>query len=150
MRANPIYEIAVRELKLKGEYEKECPLRFHNTADGKDITKEGYQRLSEYLECNERVWEKLYRPSKDYSVAEAMEKCGWKPETPLDKAVQWYEMEMDYGTLPDNCSYKWNMIKETTYMDYGESLYHINDPRGFDEIARYLKGKIPDSSVKLN
>jgi hypothetical protein len=68
----------------------------------------------------------------------------------LDKAVQWIDTEWDTGNHLDNASYKYMEDEEYTEDDFGEKEYLIEDPRGFDVVARHLANKLSKDTLLLS
>lgn len=81
-------------------------------------------------------------------VAE-LAKNGWIAEQPLDEAVQWLELDFEYGEVAAATSYKYNW-DEMLDEEYGQAHHVVGDDRGFDYVARHLLFKLPEDSVQLN
>ena len=68
-----------------------------------------WERLESSLEAVSEVAElKEENAEPDLSLKAGLAMAGWRPDTPLDRAVEYWEFDMEYGVNPQHIGIKWN------------------------------------------
>ena len=124
---HPVYRIAQECGGIKGFYMKRELNSTHRFYDlnGVDITnsKELQQRTEEWFKAEKKIGDESIRRSKaglpDISVRTALEENGWKPQTPVDNAIEWLGIDFEYADTPERTSLQSN-LPEPTYYSFGD------------------------------
>ncbi|KAF7732132.1 hypothetical protein EC973_006387 [Apophysomyces ossiformis] len=105
----------------------------------------------------EKEYEKIEHNIVDISVRTGLDMVGWKPLTPMEKAVEYYVFDWEAGETPEVSSTAYSAINDNaTYFSFGpgsDGDLFVLDPRGFkypfiQEANTVLKEK--DPRLKLN
>ena len=151
----PLTDEIIRKLNLSRHITDYDSLTIRNTT-GHDVTYEAnanYQRLEkgmdEFYELRKRMQKDGNIP--DMSIRSALRIGGWQqPLSAIDKAIEWFEFDSEYGEAPEVTS-----TKEAVVATDDESEdYIITDARGSDQIFNEVAGflKTPDfiNHTRLN
>eukprot|EP00092_Neocalanus_flemingeri_P015289 GFUD01016527.1.p1 GENE.GFUD01016527.1~~GFUD01016527.1.p1 ORF type:complete len:554 (+),score=141.96 GFUD01016527.1:120-1781(+) len=111
---------------------------------GKDVTEEAdelYERFEEAIdrtiELSDRKW-RNNEPDINYRVALAL--GDWRPVTPIEKAIEFYDFDYGFGDEPSDTGLKNNAN------DYSEQVkddMFIADQRGYSKIIKDIANKLP-------
>ena len=88
---------------------------------------------------------------QDRSSRTGFRLAGWKPtkNEPKMEAIEWYEMDFEYGQTPEQSSHLWTIINyNTTFYQYSGHNNLVVDPRGYSyfissEASTFLKENDP-------
>jgi hypothetical protein len=158
---NPIYQLAVEELKLNGTvdmYNTDTYV-FRDCTTGTDMTSEGRNRKEEFND----LYDDICSPAlvgkgpmstgdsfQDQTIREALEEVGWKgPSRAIDAAVEWLVVDFELGESADYASYTKNICGDVTKEHFGETDYLISDQRGFESVTNLMCSKLDPQSIKL-
>ncbi|CAJ1364386.1 unnamed protein product [Effrenium voratum] len=135
---NPIWKRAQR-CALHGRLECTDGLVFRGLGKKgpKDLTKEAQAREKVLTKANRLVeMGKAGRGRKpDLGLAQALAHRGWVASTVLDRALEFWLVDFEYGESAERVSVKHNVHGEYTWNDFGSESVFIDDPRGFSTIC---------------
>ncbi|KAF7732130.1 hypothetical protein EC973_006385 [Apophysomyces ossiformis] len=153
---NPINELR-KKYKLKTGVTKGEDVVFYNE-HGKTEGKKEYDRFNEAYEALSKLAEyRLNHNMVDISVRTGLEMVGWKPQTPVEKAVEYYVFDWEAAENPEVSSSIYSAINDNaTYNGFGpgsDGDLFVLDKRGFkypfiQEANQFLKKN--DHRLKLN
>ncbi|KAI3873411.1 hypothetical protein MKW98_008063 [Papaver atlanticum] len=132
--------------QMGGLYEESVA---HEAYDAADERSAFSQNLSISLSC---------QGQEDISILSSQRLQNDVPTTPLDMAVDYYTYDFEFAEPPRVTSLL-NTEPLPTFTDFGEDLYLVADPRGFESVVYYLAkqflttndaGDITDPRLQLN
>ena len=86
----------------------------------------------------------------DISLRAAFNRSGWFPMTPLEKFVDWYNLESLLLVQPENVS-AFGIFYDHSFADFGPDLFVINDTRGTEYLVQCLgQGFLNSQYLHLN
>jgi len=153
--ANPLYGLAVTEAGLAGKTDDSLhKAEVRHLKDGSTLTEEARKRLADLDTATNSLEEaaksgRFSSEGDDISVAQALAVEGWTAKDGLDRALEWFRFDFEFGEVPDRTSVHHNIGEEFTRIDYGEEAFLVTDKRGFDTVAKGMAASI-GSRVVLN
>ncbi|XP_035687059.1 polyamine oxidase 7-like [Branchiostoma floridae] len=134
---NPIWDLA-QKYNISGKISDYDDVVIRNKT-GNDVTdqaEEAWERLGtaqEYLgEWRERIREEKL---PDVSLRVALKLGGWRPKTPLEKVIEYFDYEFEYADAPEVTSLNNTGMNEE---DFTGGEYFVTDQRGFGHIVDRL------------
>ena len=151
-KQNPLYEI-IKKLNMKGkeaDYES-YTFRADGGADVTDKADDMYDTLADAVGKTVALSKKRQQNNgRDMTLRDSYTMFGWKPRSPVEHAMEYWEADDDNGEIPELTSmkyggwvpsYKWGMDED----------FHISDERGFSYLLTHLAGALlNDTRLKLN
>ncbi|CAK0900591.1 unnamed protein product [Prorocentrum cordatum] len=136
LEGNPVWDRA-RALGLAGRADFRASLAVR--AGGEDLTAAFRGRREAFASALEAVEEAPRPPAgADRDLAAALLEAGWCAEGPVDDAVEFFQVDFEYGEEPCLASVHHNVHEEFTAADFGEGSFFVNDTRGFAAICPEL------------
>eukprot|EP00058_Branchiostoma_floridae_P002571 XP_002588059.1 hypothetical protein BRAFLDRAFT_83047 [Branchiostoma floridae] len=134
---NPIWDLA-QKYNISGKISDYDSVVIRNKT-GNDVTdqaEEAWERLGtaqEYL----GEWRERIRDEKlpDVSLRVALKLGGWRPKTPLEKVIEYFDYEFEYADAPEVTSLNNTGMNEE---DFTGGEYFVTDQRGFGHIVDRL------------
>jgi len=80
---------------------------------------------------------------KDGRSLLASDQCGWNNDTPVKDAIEWFDMEFEYGRSPEQVGAY--AFPEYTYMDFRGFDYYGADERGLETIITHFQKDLEGS-----
>ena len=100
-----------------------------------------FTKLDEILEhIVELKDQKIERNEPDLNFRAAFALQDWRPRHPVQKAVEYYEFDFEFGVEPEDTGVKNNA---GTFSNHGPNDKFIADKRGYAQIIKNLADKIP-------
>eukprot|EP00913_Durusdinium_trenchii_P020057 g18849.t2 len=142
---NPIWR-RVQERGLQGRLEEDdaevegrMQLRGLGAAGPEDLTKEALKRFKAFEEAMDRV-EEGDSDGEDLDLAHALAEGGWTPKDAMDLAVEYVEVDFEYGESSKTISVKHNVHGEYTWEDFSPDSFFVDDPKGLSSICSVPTG----------
>jgi hypothetical protein len=112
-------------------------------------------KASDYLEDLMDNYQKEFQKNplpieKDTSVAAILNKKGWKAETRIQKAAEWYIFDYEYCGQLDNTSVVHNVQEEWNDIDFNLETFFVQDERGYAVIMEDMIKEVGEENIKLN
>lgn len=140
---NPLWKLA-KECNLQGWDDDDLNKYFDvHDMKGNDVTHEFNQRADTFEDALDESSEAALKltPKTDMSISDELAKHGWKRAvTPIDKLVEWDELDQEDAEHPEKSS-ALNNLNDPTWVNYGDVEYFVQDPRGFNFV---LNGMVQD------
>ena len=103
-----------------------------------------------FAKANELIASLNSHGSSDISLRAALNMSGWYPVTPLERFVDWYNLENFYLLKPELVS-AFGVFHDRTLADFGPSNFVVNDTRGTEcLIDCFGKGFLTPPYLHLN
>ncbi|KAG0168652.1 hypothetical protein DFQ28_004578 [Apophysomyces sp. BC1034] len=154
---NPINELR-KKYKLKTAVTNGDDVTFYDQNGKIKGGKKTYDRFNEAYEAVAKMSDyRIANNMADVSVRTSLDMVGWKPLTPLEKAVEYYVFDWESAETPEVSSSIYSTINDNaTYNGFGpgsDGDLFVVDKRGFkypfiQEAKKFLKQN--DSRLKLN
>ncbi|KAI8520756.1 hypothetical protein Bbelb_005100 [Branchiostoma belcheri] len=137
---NPIWELAQR-YNFSGKVSNYDDVIIRNKT-GSDVTEQAegaWERLGTAQESLKALRKKI-RENKlpDVSMRVALKLGGWKPKTPVEKAIEYFDYEFEYADPPEVTSLN-NTGRNSE--DFTDEDYFLTDQRGFGHIVDRLSSE---------
>ncbi|XP_019639173.1 PREDICTED: polyamine oxidase-like [Branchiostoma belcheri] len=137
---NPIWELAQR-YNFSGKISNYDDVIIRNKT-GSDVTEQAegaWERLGTAQESLKALRKKI-RENKlpDVSMRVALKLGGWKPKTPIEKAIEYFDYEFEYADPPEVTSLN-NTGRNSE--DFTDEEYFLTDQRGFGHIVDRLSSE---------
>ncbi|XP_038045962.1 polyamine oxidase 7-like [Patiria miniata] len=143
----------VRDLDL-GRHPSDYDNLTIRNATGHDVTDEAdanYERLEKGIEKLHELSARLKKNDDipDISMRSALRIGEWVPQSAIDKAIEWFDYDFEYGEAPEVSSTKAAVAPQSE-----ETIDYITDEGGFeqifDEVAGFLKTPAYINHTRLN
>ncbi|KAJ9205644.1 hypothetical protein DTO021D3_2250 [Paecilomyces variotii] len=151
---NPIWTLA-KKYNLTNTYSDYSSILTYN--------KDGYSNYSDliddyengpYSEIEYGAGIILTENLLDQSFRAASSLAGWKPQTPEEQAVEWWEIDWEYSYPPEECSETYTVVNyNTTFYQFSEANNLVIDQRGFNAFIKGMASTFlqkNDSRLRLN
>ena len=123
---------------------------------GHDITDEAdelYERFDPIVEAVEELSSVWHRNGlDDLDLRSTLRFLGWRPQTPLEHAVEYYEYDFETAQPLDLTSVKYYQSSNPGNVERGDD-YFVNDPRGFEAVIKEVEREVrqyPNSEILKN
>ena len=130
-------------------------LMFRNTT-GHDVTNQAdkvYERFDHIVEAIEELSATFYKNDlDDLDIRSALRFLGWRPTTPMEHAVEYFEYDFETAHIPDLSSVKYFSASNPAKIDIGKD-YFVNDPRGYEAVVKEVEREVrryPNSEILKN
>lgn len=151
---NPVWQKV--QCSLKGRYEagEDTEDGSENKVDSKDrvsfrglgkagpedMTKEATERTKAFEKAMSLVEDEESGEGgpdgPDQDLAQALAQQGWVPaSSPIDMAIEFREIDFEYGESPEKVSVQHNVHGEFTWDDFGPDSFFVDDCRGLASIC---------------
>ena len=145
--ANPIYDIAVNELGLKGVDNNGDVFKYKDIETGKDFSKAANAAFDELYEIEDQ-FEDLDLEDGDINLRDALDELGWEQPTSGPREVaEWITFMWNNAGAIEETSVIGGYEREKTEEDFGPDDFLIADPKGFDSVIDYLLDEIDADQV---
>lgn len=78
------------------------------TENGTVVTSEFNERFTLFSSAMRSAWE--LNLTSDISIKAGLTRFGWTPQTALDRAIEWSDIDFEYAEKPRGCSLKYGMV----------------------------------------
>ncbi|KAI3874757.1 hypothetical protein MKW98_019330 [Papaver atlanticum] len=160
---NPIWTM-VNKIGLKTYYSDydHLPANTYKQTGGvfeKSTAQKAYDLADEVSEFSKKLSVSLTSERKeDISILASQRLKSHVPSTPIEMAIDYYTYDYEFAEPPRVTSLQ-NTELLSTFANFGEDLYFITDPRGYETVVHYVAkqflttnkdGHITDPRLKLN
>ena len=128
---------------------------FRNTT-GHDVTKQAdevYERFDPIVKALEELSVSFYKNDlDDLDIRSTLRFLGWRPTTPMEHAVEYFEYDFETAHIPDLSSVKYFSASNPAKVDIGKD-YFVNDPRGYEAIIKEVEREVrryPNAEILMN
>ncbi|CAL1158737.1 unnamed protein product [Cladocopium goreaui] len=109
-------------------------------AGPEDMTKEATERTKAFEKAMSLVEDEESGEGgpdgPDQDLAQALAQQGWVPaSSPIDMAIEFREIDFEYGESPEKVSVQHNVHGEFTWDDFGPDSFFVDDCRGLASIC---------------
>ena len=145
---NPLWVLA-RDLRMGGKFTKWGNLQMYADGSGSspvnaDAEFEAFETASACVQAKQAANAARLAAGDgvegvdpiDQSLRVSLRKCGWNPTTPVEHAVEWYDVEYEYAQGAEGVSTTSSV--GNTFATHTDEDYMIHDPRGYAELATKL------------
>ncbi|KAF9608498.1 hypothetical protein IFM89_009864 [Coptis chinensis] len=161
---NPIWTMVNNNLKLKTFYSDydNISSNTYKQIGGlykKSVAQAAFNEGEELLEFGAKLSTELSsRKQEDISVLTSQRLKNHVPSTPIDMAIDYYNHDYEFA-VPPRVTSLLNTEPLPTFTNFGEDLYFVADPRGYESVVHYVAkqflkvnkaGQITDPRLKLN
>ena len=150
---NPIWKIAQKH-KLAGIISNFDSYTVRDE-HGEDVTEDADQQYDSLGLAEDKVEEILRRKLRDNSgdipLRVALTMSGWKPHTPIQNAIDYWEYDHEYCSTAEMTSLKNSVM--WSYIDYDDHDFLVDDPRGFETVVTGMADEFlerDDERVRFN
>jgi polyamine oxidase len=147
IQGNPLYDLA-----------KDIGFRMHQVNWNKmivfdentiEVKRPPFMEWEKAFTCAEELGDQLNQDPNAKTVIDGqflLEQCGWKNETAVKNALQWLEMEFEYGCAPDQ--FAAYAFPEYTYVDFRPFDYFGDDADGFGKFISHLEDGLKPGKIR--
>ncbi|XP_067678367.1 uncharacterized protein [Haliotis asinina] len=120
------------------------------TYEGTDVTNtEGelaWRKLAKsQMKMNSVIKRMQDQKTEDMSIRSCLDIGNWHPKTPVEKAVEIYDYDYDYGAIPDVSSCYFHGSQE-----HVDDSFYVRDDRGYEFILKkYVENALPENDQRI-
>ncbi|XP_046576063.1 polyamine oxidase 7-like isoform X2 [Haliotis rubra] len=145
---NPLWDI-IRKFNVSGK-----------TSDGDSVVIRTYEGSDVTDTEGELAWRKLAKAeiklnsvikrmqdqkTEDMSLRSCLDIGNWHPKTPVEKVVEIYGFDYDYGAIPDVSSCYYHGRLENV-----DDSFYVRDDRGYEFILKkYVENALPENDQRI-
>lgn len=106
--------------------------------------------LISFVECHQMGTRTttLQSANQDFGVSNMMSYGGWRPESPVDEAVEYFEIDFETAYPPEACSTRY-FYGTNEELPYGDDQLYVKDQRGYSTLVRNMLDNDVPSKLAL-